>query len=144
MCPTPALGILRPQALLSEEIEEFVMAISLPRLAAGAGLSLLVATTAFAQSSTTTTPSTTAPATTQPAAPAGDPVVAVVNGKELHRSDVIASAQQFQNLSGRLQALLCNSGTMPHAEVPFKKFWTSTNPYAPALLKASVGITCGE
>jgi hypothetical protein len=60
------------------------------------------------------------------------------------RPDVIASAQQFQNLSGRLQALLCNSGTMPHAEVPFKRFWTSTNPYAPALLKASVGITCGE
>ena len=71
------------------------MAISLPRLAAGAGLSLLVATTALAQSSTTTTPSTTAPTTTQPAAPAGDPVVAVVNGKELHRSDVIASAQSL-------------------------------------------------
>jgi peptidyl-prolyl cis-trans isomerase C len=71
------------------------MAISLPRLAAGAGLSLLVATAALAQSSTTTTPSTTAPATTQPAAPAGDPVVAVVNGKELHRSDVIASAQSL-------------------------------------------------
>jgi peptidyl-prolyl cis-trans isomerase C len=90
------------------------MAISLPRLAAGAGLSLLVATAALAQTGTTTTPGTTTQGTTaqgttnqgttnqgttaqgtaQPA-PAGDPVVAIVNGKTLHRSDVIASAQSL-------------------------------------------------
>jgi peptidyl-prolyl cis-trans isomerase C len=73
------------------------MTSSLPRLAAVAGLSLLVATAAQAQTSTTTTPSTTqGGSTTQgataPTPVAGDPVVAIVNGKTLHRSDVVASA----------------------------------------------------
>src|SRR6185369_14524433 len=60
-----------------------------------AGLSLLAATAALAQ--TSTAPSTTAQGTTTtaPAAPAGDPVVAIVNGQTLHRSDVIASAQSL-------------------------------------------------
>jgi len=73
------------------------MTSSLPRLAAVAGLSLLVATAAQAQTSTTTTPSTTqGGSTTQgataPTPVAGDPVVAIVNGKTLRRSDVVASA----------------------------------------------------
>jgi peptidyl-prolyl cis-trans isomerase C len=85
------------------------MITSLQRLAAGAGLSLLAATVALAQTATqngttaqgttTTTQGTTAQGTTgtaaQPAAPAGDPVVAIVNGQTLHRSDVIASAQSL-------------------------------------------------
>ena len=76
------------------------MTSSLPRLAAVAGLSLLVATAAQAQTSTTTTPSTTqGGSTTQgataPTPVAGDPVVAIVNGKTLHRSDVVASAQSL-------------------------------------------------
>jgi hypothetical protein len=60
------------------------------------------------------------------------------------RPDVIASAQQFLGMSAGLQRVICNIGSMPHAEVPFKKFWTSTNPHAPALLKAEAGISCGE
>jgi len=76
------------------------MITSLQRLAAGAGLSLLAATAALAQTSTqsgTTAPSTTTAqgTTTAPAAPAGDPVVAIVNGQTLHRSDVVASAQSL-------------------------------------------------
>jgi len=47
----------------------------------------LVALPALAMAQTTTA---TPPAS--PAPPAGDPVVAKVNGKELHRSDVVASA----------------------------------------------------
>ena len=77
------------------------MTNSLQRLAAGAGLLLLAGAVALAQSSTTA-PSTTAPSTTGTTAqgstatqPAGDPVVAIVNGKTLHRSDVIASAQSL-------------------------------------------------
>ena len=81
------------------------MITSLQRLAAGAGLSLLAATVAFAQTTTqngtttqgTTTQGTTAQGTTTtaPAAPAGDSVVAIVNGQALHRSDVVASAQSL-------------------------------------------------
>jgi hypothetical protein len=83
------------------------MITSLQRLAAGVGLSLLAATVALAQTATqngttaqgTTTQGTTAQGTTgtapQPAAPAGDPVVAIVNGQTLHRSDVVASAQSL-------------------------------------------------
>jgi peptidyl-prolyl cis-trans isomerase C len=74
------------------------MASSLPRLAAVAGLSLLVATAAQAQTSTTTQGGTSAQGTTTQggtAPAAGDPVVAIVNGKTLHRSDVIASAQSL-------------------------------------------------
>ena len=76
------------------------MITSLQRLAAGAGLSLLAATAALAQTDTqggTTAPSTTTAqgTTTAPAAPAGDPVVAIVNGQTLHRSDVVASAQSL-------------------------------------------------
>jgi peptidyl-prolyl cis-trans isomerase C len=85
------------------------MITSLQRLAAGAGLSLLAATVALAQTATqngttaqgttTTTQGTAAQGTTgtaaQPAAPAGDPVVAIVNGQTLHRSDVVASAQSL-------------------------------------------------
>ena len=71
------------------------MITSRQRLAAGAGLSLLAATAALAQ--TDTQAGTTAPSTTigrrarQPRPrlpPAGDPVVAIVNGQTLHRSDV--------------------------------------------------------
>jgi peptidyl-prolyl cis-trans isomerase C len=77
------------------------MITSLQRLAAGAGLSLLAATVALAQTNTqsgTTAPSTTmaqGTTSTAPAAPAGDPVVAIVNGQTLHRSDVVASAQSL-------------------------------------------------
>ena len=75
------------------------MTSSLPRLAAVAGLSLLVATAAQAQTSTTTPSTTQGGSTTQgataPTPVAGDPVVAIVNGKTLHRSDVIASAQSL-------------------------------------------------
>src|SRR5215469_4549184 len=74
------------------------MASSLPRLAAVAGLSLLVATAAHAQTSTTTQGGTSAQGTTTQggtAPAAGDPVVAIVNGKTLHRSDVVASAQSL-------------------------------------------------
>jgi len=76
------------------------MITSLQRLAAAAGLSLLGATVALAQTATqsgTTTQGTTAQGTTTtaPAAPAGDPVVAIVNGQTLHRSDVVASAQSL-------------------------------------------------
>ena len=60
------------------------------------------------------------------------------------RPDVIASAQQFQGQSTRLQAVLCNIGSMPHAEVPFKRLWSSPDPYAPGLLKAALGISCGS
>jgi hypothetical protein len=60
------------------------------------------------------------------------------------RPDVIASAQQFQAQAPRVQAVLCSIGSMPHAEVPFKKFWASTNPYAPALLKTMVNLSCGS
>ena len=80
------------------------MTISLQRLAAGAVLSLLVAASAFAQSGTTT-PSTQGgtaqggaaqgETAQQPAAGESDPVVAIVNGKTLRRSDVIASAQSL-------------------------------------------------
>jgi peptidyl-prolyl cis-trans isomerase C len=72
----------------------------LQRLAAGALLLLLSATGALAQNSTTTpaTPGSSAQgsqggSTQQPSAANSDPVVAIVNGKTLHRSDVIASAQ---------------------------------------------------
>jgi peptidyl-prolyl cis-trans isomerase C len=86
------------------------MSTSLLRLAAGAALTLLVAANAQAQTTTTqsgtgqggTTQGGTAQGTTtqgttaqQPAAAAGDPVVAIVNGKTLRRSDVIASAQSL-------------------------------------------------
>jgi peptidyl-prolyl cis-trans isomerase C len=50
----------------------------------------LAALPAMAMAQTTTTPP---PAS--PAAPAGDPVIAKVNGKELHRSDVVASARSL-------------------------------------------------
>ena len=80
------------------------MTISLQRLAAGAVLSLLVAASAFAQTGTTT-PSTQGgtaqggaaqgETAQQPAAGESDPVVAIVNGKTLRRSDVIASAQSL-------------------------------------------------
>ncbi len=60
------------------------------------------------------------------------------------RPDVIASAQHFLGMRAGLERVLCTIGSMPHAEVPFKKFWTSTNPYAPALLKAEAGISCGQ
>jgi len=56
------------------------------RLAAGALALLLGAPAALAQTTPATPPATTTP-------PAGDSVVAVVNGKTLKRSDVIASAQ---------------------------------------------------
>jgi peptidyl-prolyl cis-trans isomerase C len=73
------------------------MTPSLQRLAAGAVLLLLGATGALAQNSTTQ-PSSNAQgaqsgATQQPGAANSDPVVAIVNGKSLHRSDVVASAQ---------------------------------------------------
>jgi peptidyl-prolyl cis-trans isomerase C len=73
------------------------MTPSLQRLAAGALLLLLSVAGALAQNSTTT-PSGSAQAgqsgsTQQPSAANSDPVVATVNGKTLHRSDVIASAQ---------------------------------------------------
>lgn len=83
------------------------MITSLQRLAAGAGLSLLATTVALAQTDTqsgTTAPSTTTQGTTTQGttgqgttstAPAGDPVVAIVNGQTLHRSDVVASAQSL-------------------------------------------------
>jgi len=83
------------------------MITSLQRLAAGAGLSLLATTVALAQTDTqsgTTAPSTTTQGTTTQGttgqgttstAPAGDPVVANVNGQTLHRSDVVASAQSL-------------------------------------------------
>lgn len=62
------------------------------RLAAGALVLSLGATAAMAQ---------TTPATPPATAPAGDPVVAIVNGKTLKRSDVVASAQtlpaQYRN-----------------------------------------------
>lgn len=88
------------------------MRTSLQRLAAGAVLSLLAVSAAWAQTGTTTTQggttqggtaqsgasqagTTQSGAAQQSAAPAGDPVVAIVNGKTLHRSDVIASAQSL-------------------------------------------------
>lgn len=69
----------------------------LQRLAAGAGLLLLGTAFALAQNGTTSTNqgTTTAAPTTTATQPAGDPVVAIVNGKTLHRSDVIASAQSL-------------------------------------------------
>jgi peptidyl-prolyl cis-trans isomerase C len=78
---------------------EDISMTSLPlRLAAGAallllGLSPVGATAALAQNQ----PSTTQPSTAQPAAPdaKADPVVATVNGKILHKSDVVASAQSL-------------------------------------------------
>jgi peptidyl-prolyl cis-trans isomerase C len=57
------------------------------RLAAGALALLLGASAAMAQTTPATPPATTPPA--------GDPVVAVVNGKTLKRSDVITSAQSL-------------------------------------------------
>jgi peptidyl-prolyl cis-trans isomerase C len=60
------------------------------RLAAGALALLLGASAAMAQTTPATPPATTTPPASTPA---GDAVVAVVNGKTLKRSDVIASAQ---------------------------------------------------
>ena len=60
------------------------------RLAAGALALLLGASAALAQTTPATPPATTPPAASTPV---GDPVVAVVNGKTLKRSDVVASAQ---------------------------------------------------
>src|SRR5450755_188519 len=60
------------------------------RLAGGALALLLGASAAMAQTTPATPPATTPPPASTPA---GDPVVAVVNGKSLKRSDVIASAQ---------------------------------------------------
>jgi hypothetical protein len=65
----------------------FSMTKTLRRLAATLCLVALPAV-AMAQTTTTTPPAS-------PVAPAGDPVVAKVNGKELHRSDVIESARSL-------------------------------------------------
>ena len=65
------------------------MTKTLRRLAATLCLAALPAM-AMAQT-TTTTPAPASPA----APPAGDPVIAKVNGKELHRSDVVASARSL-------------------------------------------------
>ncbi len=69
------------------------MAPTLQRLAAGAVLSLLAATPGLAQ--TSSSPPAQGCTAQQPAAASGDPVVAVVNGKTLRRSDVVASAQSL-------------------------------------------------
>jgi len=63
------------------------MTMMLRRLAATLCLVALPAA-ALAQTTTATPPAS-------PAAPAGDPVVAKVNGKELHRSDVVESARSL-------------------------------------------------
>lgn len=58
------------------------------RLSAGALALLLGMSAALAQTTPATPPATTTP-------PAGDPVVAIVDGKTLKRSDVVASAQSL-------------------------------------------------
>jgi len=51
------------------------------------------------------------------------------------------------NSSGFVGGAVCQQYIMPHAEVPFKRFWFSTNPYAPTFLASpapnGIGIaTC--
>jgi len=41
---------------------------------------------------------------------------------------------QFTTFSGSIKYAACTSRDMPHAEVPFKKFWFSANPHAPLYL----------
>jgi peptidyl-prolyl cis-trans isomerase C len=106
---------MRPNIRPPYPDEEFSM-ISLPlRLAAGAALLLfglppLGATAALAQNQ----PSTTQPTASQPAATGAkaDPVVAIVNGQTLRKSDVVASAQslpaQYRNQIDQIFPALIN------------------------------------
>jgi hypothetical protein len=41
---------------------------------------------------------------------------------------------QFTTFSNQIQRAACTTRDMPHAEVPFRKFWFSTDPHAPAYL----------
>jgi hypothetical protein len=47
----------------------------------------------------------------------------------------------FQGNAALIQAAVCTSHSMPHAEVPFKEFWTKNTGalYLPGLLSASLG-----
>jgi hypothetical protein len=59
------------------------------------------------------------------------------------RPDVISSSDAFLSFKPRLELTLCGLFTMPHAEVPYKKFWTSTNPSAPAVFASALNVKCG-
>lgn len=59
------------------------------------------------------------------------------------RPDVIASSAAFLSLRPRLEQALCGLFTMPHGEVPYRRFWTSTNPSAPAVFAAALNVQCG-
>jgi hypothetical protein len=52
-----------------------------------------------------------------------------------------ASWQNFQDNSALIYADVCAAHTMPHAEVPFKSFWTKEtgSVYLPGLLAATIG-----
>lgn len=59
------------------------------------------------------------------------------------RPDVISSSDAFLSFKPRLELTLCGLFTMPHAEVPYKKFWASTNPSAPAVFASALNVKCG-
>jgi len=47
------------------------------------------------------------------------------------------------NSPGFLKSVVCTSRSMPHAEVPFKAFWLSTNPHGPSFLANALSISGG-
>ena len=47
----------------------------------------------------------------------------------------LTSHQQFLNMKPPIQASVCRGYTMPHAEVPFQKFWRSAPLYIPGYLE---------
>jgi hypothetical protein len=55
----------------------------------------------------------------------------------------LISYQNFFGLQGRIQAAVCGSHDMPHAEVPFNKFWRSSPVYLPGYLEdpSVLGVT---
>jgi hypothetical protein len=61
----------------------------------------------------------------------------------LDESKDFTTFANFSGLTGPIQADVCNGNgrIMPHAQVPFDKFWKITLPDAPAQLAADIGVT---
>jgi hypothetical protein len=53
------------------------------------------------------------------------------------------SYADFSSSPAFIKSIVCVTRGMPHAEIPFKKFWLSTNPHAPAYLSGSTGLNFG-